>query len=218
MPSRRSVRERCAIFAVLATLGFAHPLRAEQPPRVDVSALLAYGFPAGNLERGSRLSDVTFGAADLELSGAYRVSQRWSAGLALNHAVTIPTLCVTRDDCIGSLGRDTRLGMLGRWRPLSWRRIEPHAEFQFGYEWLKTKLVDSEVSSARGYRGPYIALAMSAQYLLGRHFSLGPTLAASAGAFQRVSLSAPGIDASRGTDGPELHVWWMAGVRALIVL
>ena len=216
--SRAPVRARGSLLAALVTLALARPLHAESPPRFDISAAVGFAFPAANLQRGSRLSDATFGAAGFELGGAYRVSPRWAVGFALNHGLTIPTLCVTSEDCIGSLGRDTRLGMLGRWRAIVWHRVEPHADFQFGYEWLKTELEDKGATSARRYRGPYAALSVSAQYVFGKHCSIGPELAVSAGSFQSVALSAPGIEASRGTDGAGVHAWLFVGARALVVL
>src|SRR5262249_18778669 len=73
------------------------------------SASLGYAVPAGSLERGSRVSDTTFGAVPIQLDGAYFVAPRLALRLSAAFAIAIPKLCASSADCTKSLGRDVAL-------------------------------------------------------------------------------------------------------------
>lgn len=198
-----------AAFLLLLSRG----ARADPPPSVALAGGLGYAFPAGGLERGSQLSDITLGLVDISVDGAYRLHQLWSAGAALHYGASIPKLCASGSDCISSIGRDVRVGALGRWHPGRWRSLEPDVDLEFGYEWLATKLVDNDAVSRRGARGFAASLAAHGQFALWRHVSIGPVLAVSGGIFSRASLDAPGVATARNTDGSLVHLWTYVGFR-----
>lgn len=206
------MRHEHAMFLVLLWPAEARP---ESQHRIETGATLGYAFPGGNLERGSRTSDVTHGAALLELDGAYRFRPALSAGLAVSYGVTIPTLCESSSDCIASLGHEITVAGLVRWHVGSWRAFEPSATVAIGYEWLGTSLSSQGVTSSRGYRGGFAELAIEPMFRVSTRLVLGPAFGVRGGVFMRTSLEAPGISETRPTDGSELHFWPWLGVRAV---
>jgi hypothetical protein len=204
---------------VLATLSLlaSRVAHAEQPRRLQIAGQLGYGFPGGILERGSELSDVTWGLVGLGVDGAYRFSRFWSVGAALSYGASIPKLCATSGDCVSSLGHDFRAGALARWQIGKWQSFEPDVDLELGYEWLVTKLVDNAAVSRRGARGPEATLAAHGQFALWQDVSIGPVLAFSTGIFTRASLDAPGIETERDTDGSTVHFWTFVGFRTSTV-
>ena len=183
--------------------------------RVQTGASLGYAFPAGALERGSKVSDVTYGLTELRIDGAYRLSPAWLIGLAVGYGVAIPKLCATSSDCVSSLGHDVTLGALGRWRVGVWKTFEPSVDIELGYEWFKANSTDNGATSSRAYRGWYASLAAFGAFRLSRRFILGPVLATTGGIFQNAAFEAPGVSTSHGTDGALPHLWLRLGVRAV---
>lgn len=182
------------------------PAAARADDALQVGGHVGWAFPAGALERGSRTSDLTFGTPLFGFDVVQRVSPRIGLGAAFSYGVVIPTLCAA-SDCTSSLGRDVALTVVGRFAVAEWRKVEAGIDVGVGYEWLSTKLSDSGTTSRRTYRG--FAGQLDADLLLrvSAHVRLGPRLELRGGNFHRVSLDAPGIDASGPTEGTTFHLW-----------
>ena len=204
-----------ALVLGLCTFAVGSPARAADPRKTELGADLGYAFPAGGLERGSALSDVTFGAARLGLDGAYRLHSLFSVGAAISYGIVIPTLCNTGGDCTSSFGSDLALGVLGRWHVGTWGFFEPALDLKLGYEWFSAKHSDSDVVSSRSFRGFQAAVRGDGQFRLSRVFSLGPFVDLSVGIFSKARLEAPGIDRARDVAGSAAHLWIALGARAL---
>jgi hypothetical protein len=188
---------------------------AAEPSRFDLGADLGYALPAGSLERGSDLSDLTYGSVGLGLDGAYRWHPLFAAGLVASYRAVIPKLCSSGGDCTSSLGHDASIGVLGRWYIGAWGVFVPDLDLRLGYEWLTAKHADAGASSSRSFRGFVLGVAGHAQFTLSRTFTLGPFLELTSGSFGRASLDAPGVSQSRETDGTALHLWMALGIRAV---
>lgn len=202
---------RLSLLACLLTAR-ASPVQADEP-HVETGATVAYALPAGNLERGSQVSDVTYGLSQLAIDGAYRLDQQWAAGLVLRYGIAIPKLCSSSSTCLSSLGSDTTFAALGRWHPGAWKKLEPAFDVELGYEWFKAKDSDNSVTSSRSYRGWCTTIGAYGAFRLGRRLTFGPTISGTAGVFQHAALAAPGVSASHDTDGALLHLWLAVGVR-----
>lgn len=209
-------RTACALGSLLAVVAFASGVSADEKRRIQVGALLGYAFSAGSLERGSRTSDVTFGAPFIAVDGAYRLSPAWSVGAAFSYGVAIPKLCVTSSDCTSSLGHDETLALLGRWHVGQWGLFAPTVDAHLGYEWLGTSLSDSGAKSARSYRGFAGALAADAMFNRSSRIALDLRMELRTGVFHRAAIVASGVDASGPTDGNTLHLWPALGARAVV--
>src|SRR5437868_6732445 len=73
------------LVAQLAGLGLAlaaQPARALD--RLETDASLGFAFPAGSLERGSRVGDTTSGAIPIALSAPVRLGDRFAIGPSLS--------------------------------------------------------------------------------------------------------------------------------------
>ncbi len=208
-------RTACTLGSMLAMIAFARGARADEQRPLQVGAVLGYAFPAGSLERGSRTSDVTFGAPFLALDGAYRMNRAWSVGAAFAYGVAIPKLCVAASDCTSSLGHDETIALLGRWHVGQWGLFAPTVDAQLGYEWLGTSLSESGAKSTRSYRGFSGALAGDAMFNLSSRIALGLRMELRTGVFHRVSVVASGVDASGPTDGTTFHLWPALCARAV---
>lgn len=212
MKPLREVASCCSLLLALAAA--SRLARAEEPRRSQLGIDLGYAFPAGSNERGSDLSDVTFGIVEAGIVGAYRIHDRWSIGPGAHYGIVIPTLCSSSSECKASLGHDVRVGALGRVVVGRWGSFEPDAELELGYEWFASKLVDSDVTSERKYRGVQATLRAHGGFELTRAVFLGPSLELGTGVFGRTSLDAPGIQEARSTEGTSVHLWLGAGIRA----
>jgi hypothetical protein len=204
-----------AAAGLLATLASAPPSGADEPARVQVGATLGYAFPAGSLERGSRTSDVTFGAPFLQADGSYRVHPLVSAGGGISYGTVLPTLCATASDCASSLGRDVTVSFLARLHMGQWKAFEPSVDGSIGYEWLATSFSNDDVTSQRLYRGFAGGLAADALLRASPRFAFGLRLEVRGGSFHRTSLVAPGVDVGGPTDGNLIHLWPAVGLRAI---
>ena len=203
-----------AIGCALLLGAASHWAQAQEVRRSQLGIDLGYAFPAGSAERGADLSDVTFGIIEGGIDGAYRVHDRWSVGVAAHYGVAIPTLCSSSSECKASLGHDIRVGALGRVVVGRWGSFEPDAEVELGYEWFASKLVDSDVTSERKYRGVQATLRAHGGFALTRAVFLGPSLEIGTGIFGHTALDAPGIHEDRSTEGTDVHLWLGAGIRA----
>jgi hypothetical protein len=182
-------------------------------PLVVIGMQLAYGFPVGSLERGSRLSDVTFGVPSVALDGAAQLRPGLSIGARIGYGATTPRTCGSSSECISSLGHDWRASALVRWEPPRWKSFAPALDLDVGYEWFSSRTVEEGVTATRGYRGPFVALSAHATFMVSSVLQLGPIFGVGAGAFTRTSLEAPGVSTSNPADGVRVHGWIDVGVR-----
>jgi hypothetical protein len=189
---------------------------AEEPPRERGRAgvSLGYGFPAGGLEHGSDLSDLTYGSASLAAEAAFRLNPSFSVGAGLAYGFVVPKLCASGSECMSSLGGDFIPSVLGVLHLQRWGPLESELAFRLGYEWLWSRLTDGSATSTRAFHGPALGLELHALWPVSRLLHLGPFAGIGSGIFLRSTLSAPHVDSSRNVDGAELHVWPTLGVRA----
>lgn len=199
--------------ALVAACVTARSAFAEEPRPLELGASLSGALPAGAIERGSRTSDVAFGAALGSLDVALRVHPAVDVGFAFAYGAVVPTLCASAAECVASTGHDASFALLGRWRFATWHALRPALEASLGYEWLETHLVDGDVSASRRYRGLAGGVAVLGGFALSERWTLGPTLGMRGGVFARARIDAPGIGQSRATDGARLHAWPFLGVR-----
>src|SRR5881394_869500 len=114
---RPSLAVATAMVAALVTANVARADDATTSPpfrKVQVGIELGFSFPMADLERGSKVSDVVHGVVPLGVEAGYRFNRTVAVVVQGAHAFGIPTLCATASDCMASLGRDTRLGIGGR--------------------------------------------------------------------------------------------------------
>lgn len=200
--------------AMMVVVAVARGAQGGEVRPVELGATVGYALPAGSLESGSRMSDLTFGAPFGGLDAAYRVNRAWAIGASFAYGVTTPTLCATFSDCTSSLGHDETLALLGRWHVGRWGRFAPAVEGQIGYEWFSASLSDNGAVSERSYGGISAALAADALFAVTTRLAVGLRAELRGGVFHRATLVAPGIDASGPTEGPTLHLWPTLGARA----
>jgi hypothetical protein len=146
------------VSAVLLLAAATSPAAADEPPsrRIELAATVGYAGPAGEAERGSRVSDTAFGAVPFALDGSYRLTSVVGVAVHTRYAITIPTLCASAADCQASLGSDAALGVAVRFHvPRVWL-VAPLVDVGLGYEWLSTRLVDAGAVATRSYDGPVL--------------------------------------------------------------
>src|SRR5205814_8244596 len=149
----------------------------EPTRRFEVAASLGYAFPAGSLERGSDLSDVTFGNVPIDLVATYRLTTRFALGIAGRYGFVIPTLCSDGSDCFSSLGHDIAIQAKARFFLPRLLGAEPYADAGLGYEWFAAKLVDTGKTSTHSFDGPlFFSTEVGLPFELGKWWTLGPAL------------------------------------------
>jgi hypothetical protein len=188
---------------------------AESPrERGSAGVSLGYAFPAGGLEHGSDLSDLTYGSASLAAEAAFRSSTSFSVGAGLAYGFVVPKLCASGSACRSSIGGDFVPSVLGVLHLPRLGSLESEVAFRLGYEWFWSRLSDGSVTSTRAFDGPLLGLELHALWPVSRLVHIGPFAGIGSGIFVRSSLEAPHVDSSRSLDGAELHVWPTLGVRA----
>jgi hypothetical protein len=187
----------------------------EPPRRFEAVASLGYAFPAGSLEGGSDLSDVTFGNVPIDLVATYRLTTRFALGIAGRYGFVIPTLCSDGSDCISSLGHDIAIQAKARFFLPRFLGAEPCADAGLGYEWFAAKLVDTGKTSTHSYDGPvFFSTEVGMPFELGKRWTLGPALGLALGTFVNSHLGAPGVSRSLGVSDPAVHAWLSVAVRS----
>ena len=198
-------------FALLAVLLTRDSAAAEH---VELDASLGFGIPAGALERGSRLSDTTFGMVPFEVGGAWFVVRHVALRAAASYGVGIPKLCASAGDCGASLGHDVAVDLGARVAPFELAAIAPRIDAGIGWEWYSTSLSDKGVVSARSYSGPtFLALTLSVPIRVSSRLAIGPALGLRAGVFTSSARTTPGWTES-SLDGTVIHAWLRASVDA----
>ncbi len=206
------MKSRLLFLAAASTCLLAFDARAAD--RGEASASLGYAFPAGSLERGSRVSDTTYGALPVQIDGAVFVAPRIALRLSGALGVAVPKLCSSASDCAASLGRDVAFDAGVRLALPDVGPFAPRLDVGLGWEWYRATLSGKGVSSTRAYTGPtFAAFALSAPLRVSRHFTLGPSLGLRAGAFTSSTRTTPSwTDSSLG--GAAVHAWLRAGIVA----
>jgi len=180
---------------------------------VQLGAELGYSFPWGDLERGSKVSDVVHGIVPFALEAGYRWNRQVSLVLEGAYGVGIPTLCATASDCKASLGHDIRIGVGGRFALPRIGPVLPQIRAIFGYEWFRSELTDNGVTSGRDYHGPILASVQAFGNFGSENGGIGPFAAMSAGIFSRRTLDTPAFTWVSGVDAARIHLWFELGVR-----
>ncbi|HEX8795809.1 MAG TPA: hypothetical protein VF765_32890 [Polyangiaceae bacterium] len=214
------MRHRALSAAVaVASCMHASPAAGDAPARrVELGASLGYGLPLGDAERGSRVSDTTFGDLLLAVDAGYRLTRRVGIAVHAHYGIAIPTLCATASDCEASLGSDVGLELVARFYPPRMGPFAPLVDVGMGYEWLTTRLVDSGAESSRSYSGPvFVAARLVAPVALGERWSLGPVLDGSYGTFTSFGLRTTAQSFSGDVPWRSPHAWLSFGIRAGVV-
>jgi hypothetical protein len=180
---------------------------------IDLGLRAAAELPAGEIERGTNASDLTYGALPIALDLGLRLSPLVTVALYGSVAPTIPKLCATTSDCENSVGRDFELAALARFALPRVRFVMPFAEVGPGYFWSARVLESSGVSSTRSFEGPLVRLAIVPTVALSKRFTLGIVLGARLGIAHRVGLEAPAISEDRGPDGARVSAALDVGAR-----
>jgi hypothetical protein len=207
-----------AITLALAFFLSALPARANSAPKpFDVALALGYAFPIGSFEAGARSSDGTFGLVSLGLTGMYRLSRLFAAGISAGYGMGIPTLCADSSDCISSLGSDIIIAARGRVFLPKLLSAEPYADLGAGYEWFATTLADADASSTHSYNGPVFVLTeVASPFELGDVWTLGPSVGLSLGTFVHSHLEATGISRDLSVTDHTVHAWFTVGLRTSV--
>jgi hypothetical protein len=168
------------------------------------------------LDRGSRVGDVTFGAASAELAVARAVSPRWSVVAGGSYGATVPTLCGSSADCMSSLGQSAmlRAGVRHRWPRFG--RFSPAVDGTAGHEWFSSKLSDDDAVSSRHYRGWIGAITASCGLSRSERWIVAPLLDLGIGAFHRFNLETPSFAVSRPVSA--VHAWLSLGLRVTLAI
>lgn len=175
--------------------------------RIEADVSLGFAFPAGSIERSSRLGDTASGAVPIQADGAWFLARRIALHGALAYGIGVPKLCSSPGDCEASLGRDVALELGVRLAPLDLRALAPRLDVGVGWEWYTTLLSDKGVSSSRAYSGPtFLALTLSAPLRVSDRFAMGPSVGVRAGAFTSATRTTPAwTDTS--LDDTTIHAW-----------
>jgi hypothetical protein len=212
-------------FAILAVVSLTLPFRsanaetpqASAPSRPILLAVeLGYAFPFGSLERGSDQADVVYGIVPLSVEAGYKLNSRVALVIHGGYAFGIPKLCATASDCEASLGHDVVLAggarfVLPRLGPVGFQ-----LRATFGYEWFRSELSDSGVSSARDYRGPLLTSLQVSGNLGSDNRSIGLFAALSYGIFSHRELETPAFTTGSLVDRASAHAWLSVGLRGAL--
>jgi hypothetical protein len=188
---------------------------ADSTPRpFEVGASIGYVAPLGYAERGSKVSDTSFGGVPLALEVAYRLTSRVGIVVHAQYALMVPTLCANASDCEASLGSDVDVDLAARFRGPKLGPFVPLFDLGLGYEWLTTRLVDANAQSTRGYAGPLLLVTRVALPLrLADRWTLGPVAGASLGTFTSFDLRTTAQALSGDVPWRAPHAWLSLGVR-----
>jgi hypothetical protein len=172
-------------------------------------------LPFGELERGTRSSDLSFGSIPLGLDAAYAVSRIISIGAFGVYAPSVPTLCAAASDCIASVGSDARLGLLVRARVPTSGQVLPVLEGGVGYEWTTRRLVDNGAESTRSFSGPILfrAAVIPTFRREASRFEFGIPIGMAFGVAARSELESPGVHLESHADGRGVHGSVDLGIR-----
>jgi hypothetical protein len=181
----------------------------ERPPPLDVGVRLGYARPVGAFDAGTRATDVSHGGAPLALDATWILpgARGWgvSAGLMGSWAKTIPKLCGSFDECTSSLGTDTELLAIARFRAPRLAFVLPEAEIGAGWGWSSRTLASGDASSTRRWSGPVIVrAAIVPTFVLGERTRLGVVVGGSLAQTATFELEAPGVE-ERNLEGARLH-------------
>jgi hypothetical protein len=166
---------------------------------VDLGARVGVALPVGSFDRGTHAGDTSFGGVPLGVDVTTRLGPpaRWAVGIGVFAAVapTIPRLCATASDCVGSLGRDLELGWMTRLRGPKTLFFRSEGELGFGWSWWSRSLEDTGVRSTRRYSGPLLfRAAFVPTFGLGARTRLGVVFGGSVAGTASSHLTAPGVD------------------------
>ena len=201
-----------ALLVGLVTVVAVRAANATKPLETDAS--LGFALPLGSLERGSRISDTTWGNVPIELDGAWFFAPRIGLHGAFSYAVGIPKLCASTRDCEASLGHDVAIELGVRFAPPDLGVLSPRLDAGIGWEWYGASLADNGAVSSRAYSGPtFLALAFSAPLVLSKRFAIGPTLGVRAGVFSSSTRQTPAWTET-SLDGTAIHAWLRIAIDA----
>jgi hypothetical protein len=177
------------------------------------SVALGAALPLGNLERGSKLRDVTFASMPVEVTGGYETGRRLALLGLFRYAPSVPTMCASAGECVASIGREIVVGIRVSRAGTELHGFVPVLSLDVGYEWFASKLVDEDATSQRRYRGPFAAMDFLAVHRWGERWQVGPFAQVGAGRFTSLSLVTPSWQRDLPIDQAAMHFWAVLGVR-----
>ena len=200
---------------ILAATAIVLASRSAGADGFEIAAMLGYAMPLGSAERGSQISDTTFGQVPFAIEAGYRLTSIVGVVARALVGVGIPTQCVTLAECESSLGSDVSFTLGARFFLPRIGPVEPIADAGLGYEWLTAKLADGDATSTRAYHGPVLlSLELAAPFSLGRRWTLGPMLGVSIGRFTSYALETNALSPSGAVPNGTWHGWLSVGIRA----
>jgi hypothetical protein len=178
----------------LALAIFLLPSISRADGGLDLGARAGAALPVGAFDRATHAGDTSFGGLPIGVDATARLGLVGLGGYA-SLAPTVPRLCATASDCIGSVGRDFELGWMTRFRGRKTLFFLPEGELGFGWSWSSRSLEDTGARSTRHWSGPVLLRAALVPTLaLGAGTRLGVVLGGSVVGTASSHLKSPGID------------------------
>jgi outer membrane protein W len=163
----------------------------------------------GNLEKDSKLSDLTVAQIAFWLDVGYMVTSQLMLGIYAQYAIA-----AGGHEFTGS-GSDIRLGVQAQYHPIAVGLLNPWVGLGIGYEMLSTSATFGNATvSAKGFE--FANLQAGLDFRLGRFFGLGPFVGYSLGQYSSIDLG--GYASGGQSSGKALHEWLMVGAQFSLTL
>jgi hypothetical protein len=177
----------------LALALFLLPSTSRADSAIDLGARAGAALPVGAFDRATHAGDTSFGGLPIGVDATARLGVVGLGGYA-SLAPTVPRLCATASDCIGSVGRDFELGLMTRFRGRKTLFFLPEGELGVGWSWSSRSLEDTGARSTRHWSGPVLLrAAFVPTFALGTRTRLGVVIGGSAAGTASSHLTSPGI-------------------------
>jgi len=216
--------------ALLLTVALtASAVRAEElPTRFEAGVRAGIGFPIGNAvgstttsPNGTSLADLVAWTVPLQLELGARIGPVFVGGYgsyAFGKAGSLFEGASSRS------ASDVRIGFEALWHLSPDRKVDPWIGMGVGYEWLNLGVDVPPFGTVNAtFRGfEWVNVQLGVEFVLGRHFCLGPFVQASVAQYDSGSAE---IITSRGTRGGSgdiqskaVHAWIAVGLRFAFLL
>lgn len=211
-------------FALTATAARAEEL----PTRFEAGVRVGLGFPIGNAAgstltapNGTSLADLVAWTVPLQLELGARIGPVFVGGYgsyAFGKAGSLFEGASSRS------ASDVRLGFEVLWHLSPDRKVDPWVGMGVGYEWLNLGVEVGTLGRINAtFRGfEWVNVQLGIEFVLGRHFALGPFVQASVAQYDSGSAE---LITSRGTRGGSediqskaVHAWIAVGLRFAFLL
>jgi hypothetical protein len=211
-------------FALTATAARGEEL----PTRFEAGVRAGLGFPIGNAigptanaSNGTSLADLVAWTVPLQLELGARIGPVFVGGYgsyAFGKAGSLFEGASSRS------ASDVRIGFEVLWHLSPDRKVDPWVGIGVGYEWLNLGVQVGTFATVNAtFRGfEWVNAQLGIEFVLGRHFGLGPFIQASVAQYDSGSGE---LITSRGTRGGSadiqskaVHAWIGVGLRFAFLL